>query len=317
MSDLGQGAVMPEFDPHAPFTTKSGLAAGISPRELAGRGFQRLLFGIHISSARTVTARLRAEAVLLVAGPRAFVSHQTAARVRGVPVPDGEALHATVPDYAARVSRGGIVSHVRPDARHDIVKGIRVSTREDLFVELAAELSLVDLVVVGDHLVRKGLNLQRLQRAASQVPGRVGKHARAAASYVRERVDSPMETRLRMLLVLAGVPEPEVNREMRNEIGDIVRRFDLCWPSVKVIFEYDGRHHIERVEQWEADIERREQLEDASWRIVTVVARGVFVDPGLTVERAFKVLRAAGLQGLPARPRDDWRAHFPGRASAA
>jgi hypothetical protein len=35
-------------------------------------------------------------------------------------------------------------------------------------------------------------------------------------------------------------------------------RFDLCYPSLKLIIEYDGRHHAEDSEQWLHDLKRRE-----------------------------------------------------------
>ena len=88
--------------------------------------------------------------------------------------------------------------------------------------------------------------------------------ARRAASYVRARVDSPMETRLRLLLVLAGLPEPEVNRELRDELG-IVMRLDLCYPAIKVAIEYDVRQHLTSASQWERDVERRNDLVAQGW----------------------------------------------------
>jgi len=48
---------------------------------------------------------------------------------------------------------------------------------------------------------------------------------------VRIGVDSPLETRLRLLIVLAGLPEPKVNHQLRDQHGDVVMRFDLSYPS--------------------------------------------------------------------------------------
>ena len=47
-----------------------------------------------------------------------------------------------------------------------------------------------------------------------------------AAALVRERVDSPRESRLRLCLVLAGLPEPEVNPVVTVD-GRRVGRVDL------------------------------------------------------------------------------------------
>jgi hypothetical protein len=123
--------------------------------------------------------------------------------------------------------------------------GVRVSAPWQLFVELGTMLSLVDLVAVGDHLVGTGLlTLAGLREHCASVRGPGTARARAAVSFVRERIDSPMETRLRMLVVLAGLPEPEVNPVM--DVAGRVRRYDLVWRAARLIVEYDGRHHIER-----------------------------------------------------------------------
>ena len=198
-----------------------------------------------------------------------------------------------------------------------MVDGVRVSTLPDLFVELASVLPLVELVVAGDWMVRRArLAPTALIDAAGQAGGRAGDLARRAAAHVREKVDSPMETRLRMLLVLAGIPEPEVNLEIRTADGEVLRRYDLSWPGVRVIVEYDGRHHVQRVEQWEQDLTRREAIDDSEWRILVVVSSGIYKSPEDTVRRVHALLRRRGLVGLPVRPRDDWRPHFPGWSDA-
>jgi len=89
------------------------------------------------------------------------------------------------------------------------VRGVRVSAPAQMFVELAQLLPLVDLVVVGDALVRlRRVTAGGLRAFCAASPSQA---ARRAATHVRAEVDSPMETRLRMLIVLAGLPEPHIN----------------------------------------------------------------------------------------------------------
>jgi hypothetical protein len=221
--------------------------------------------------------------------------------------------HVSVNHPDPRRRRAGVICHVDRDPQTVTLRGLRVSSVARMFVELASMLPLVDLVVIGDHVVRKRLiTLEALLEASQGCPA-----ARAAASYVRENVDSPMETRLRMLIVLAGIPEPEVNLKIRNVDGVPIRRYDLCRPEVKVIVEYDGRHHVEVIEQWESDLKRREAIDEDAWRILVMVAADVYNHPDQTVERVFRLLRARRLPGLPKRPSDGYRPHFPGREAAA
>jgi len=82
---------------------------------------------------------------------------------------------------------------------------------------------LTELVTAGDSLVRRaGVEPDRLIEAASSARGvRGARLARQAAALVRRGVDSPMESRLRLLLVLAGLPEPwsATSSETRTEVG--------------------------------------------------------------------------------------------------
>jgi hypothetical protein len=304
-----------DFDPRQPFTRAQGLAAGLTRRQLAGPGFRQLLHGIHVAATVPWTPELRTAAALVPFGDGAFASHCSAARVHDAPVPGCPSEHVTVGAPAERRTRAGIVCHVREDAVVRQVRGIAVTDLAELFVELAAELDLVDLVVVGDWMLRrKGMTTGRLAAAVRRSGGRVGRHARLALGYVRPRVDSPMETRLRMLLVLAGVPEPRINLEVRASDGELLRRYDLCWPEVKVIVEYNGRVHDEDREQRSKDIDRSDAVADDGWRLLVVIADGVYGHPGRTVDRVWRVLRERGMEGLPQRPSDAWRPYFPGRA---
>ena len=117
-----------------------------------------------------------------------------------------------------------------------------------------------------------------------------------------------MESRLRMLLVLAGLPEPVVNHIEYDEQGRWVRRYDLSYPELRLAIEYDGRQHAESDRQWERDVERREELDREEWRIVVVLAKGIYREPGRTIER---VVEALVSRGTPARTSsDEWRLYF-------
>lgn len=299
-----------------PFTRAHGMRSGIPARDFRGPRFRQLLRAVYIDRDVEVTPRIRTLAALALFPPGAHASHVSAARVYGAPVPAYTDEHVSVADPDHRRARGGVRCHVRPRPRTRLVAGVRVSAPEQLLVELSSLLTLVDLVIVGDHLVRQGrTTCQELIAGCATAPGAAGRLARRAAALVRAGVDSPMETRLRLLIVLAGIPEPEVNVTIRDVLGDPIRRYDLAWRDVRVIVEYDGRHHVERVEQWESDLRRREEIDDSEWRILVVTSTGIFSDPGATVDRVFGLLQRRGLSGLPTEPHDAWRPHFPGHTS--
>lgn len=273
-----------------------------------------MFHGIYVAASVPWTPQLRTAAALVAFPDSASASHCSAARLHGVPVPDCPAEHVTVVEAKERRQRAGIVCHVREDPVVRRVQGVPVSDLAVLFVELASELNLVDLVVAGDWMMRrKSMTRARLGAAVDVATGRVASRAREALSYVRPDVDSPMETRLRMLLVLAGVPEPEINLKIRDGDGELLRRYDLSWPQVRVIVEYNGKVHDTDRATRNKDIARSDAIADERWRMLVVVSDGIYVDPQGTIDRVWKVLAERGLEGLPARQSDAWRPHFQGR----
>jgi very-short-patch-repair endonuclease len=65
-----------------------------------------------------------------------------------------------------------------------------------------------------------------------------------------------METRLRWLLIQAGLPRPEVQTQLRDNSGELLGRADLYYPSARLVVEYDGGNHRERL----VDDDRRQNL---------------------------------------------------------
>ncbi len=168
--------------------------------------------------------------------------------------------------------------------------------------------------MLADSLVKeKRTSLVELAEAAAAATGKGRRVAVRAAGLAREGVDSPMETRLRLLLVFAGFPEPTPNLILRLGGGEWQRRFDLSYEGCRVLIEYDGRQHRDVVEQWLTDINRREELDRLHWRVVIVTAEGIYDEPWRTLERVRDVLIERGLPGVPRRFRPEWRLHFPGR----
>lgn len=305
---------MARFETRRPFTRSDALAAGISPKQLRGSRLGRIFTGVYIDARVPDHPLIRGEAALLIHPPGAFVSHATAALVHGVPVPNDPLTHVSVLEPRERRSRDGIRGHVGTDEGVVELGRVRVSGPCKMFVELASALSMVDLVVVGDALVRLRMATPTsLIAACENSQDRHASTALRAARYVRCDVDSPMESRLRLLIVLAGLPEPEVNHKLRDEHGNVTRRLDLSYPGVRLIVEYDGRQHVEIRRNWLSDLERREQFDDADWRILVVTSDGIYKNPGETVARIHQALRRQGWRGLPPQTSDAWRPHFPGR----
>ncbi|UFN43090.1 hypothetical protein [Nocardioides okcheonensis] len=307
-----------DFDPTRPFLRAEALAHGLTDKVLRGPGYRQLFRGVLVASSTPATPLQRVCGALLLQHELAWASHASAGRVKEAPIPTIADEHVSVAHQKMRRHHRGLRCHVGDPTGVVVERGVRVSGDVEMFIELGGQLGLVDLVVVGDWLVRRrGASPAQLVRACELSRHKDARKALAAASYVRRDVDSPMETRLRMLLVLAGLPEPRVNLTIRDEEGGVVRRYDLCYPDCRVAVEYNGKVHVEVLATWEDDLERRADIDEDEWRLVVVVSSGIYRDPLRTLRRIHRVLLARHHPGVGPRLLDDWRPHFPGHADAA
>ena len=124
--------------------------------------------------------------------------------------------------------------------------------------------------------------------------GRRGlQRARAALPLLRTRSESPRESTLRVIIVLAGLPEPECNLNVFDPNGTFLARGDLVYPDYKLFIEYQGDHHRTDRAQWRADIRRIGRLEDHGWQVLQFTDDDL-QDPAALVARIALRLRAKG-----------------------
>lgn len=300
---------------HHPISRSAARTLGIPVRDLLGGDYQRVFYNAYVRSRTPLTLAERASIALTVAGAGSFVSHHSAALLRGGCPPPSEDIHVSVPDGAPRCERRGICAHRATGDDVTLLSGLLVSSALQCFREMAAAgVGLIDLVVLGDSLVRAGcLLVENLVEAAARWSGRGAKIGRRAAGHVREGVDSPQESRLRMLLVLAGLPEPQVNLIIRAPDGIWRMRFDLAYPDLKIVIEYDGRQHAWSEQQWKRDSRRREQIDQMGWRVITVHSDGIYENPRDTLDRVRMLLEERGVRGVRKRYLAESERYFPGR----
>jgi hypothetical protein len=240
----------------------------------------------------------------------AFFSHLTAARLWPLPVPPpgaDEQVQVGIcrPLYPPR--RSGVVGH-RLSASHVAVverAGLPVVDPATLFCQLASALSLPDLVAVGDALVlepvfqdwreeRPWVSLGQLTERVDVFHGRGKASATAALSLIRPGAESRPETLLRLAILRAGLPEPEVNINVMDATGRFIGRGDLVYRPWRVVVEYDGDQHRTTTKQFDRDVTRLEAFAAAGWTVVRVVGRSFFGDRDACIARIRRALVAGG-----------------------
>jgi hypothetical protein len=173
--------------------------------------------------------------------------------------------------------RPGVIGHVEATdgAKVQLARsGLPASAPVDAWCECAGLLSINELIVMGDGLVSRRNPVATLSRLADAVDARTGRRGtarlRIAVQSIRANSDSARETMLRLAVIRAGFPEPEVNAPLRDETGRVIAHGDLVWPEFRVVLEYEGRQHAEDPEQVAIDIRRLDRIAEASYRVIRV-----------------------------------------------
>lgn len=144
-----------------------------------------------------------------------------------------------------------------------------MTTAERTVVDLARAVPRIDGIAVVDAVLRVGaVTAASLNAQLARHPGHRGiRRAREIAALGDARAESPMESRLRLRVIDAGLPPPRPQWWLTDATGSPTYRLDLAWPEYRVGLDYDGAHHLDRRRQ-RADIERRNWLVQTGWTVV-------------------------------------------------
>jgi hypothetical protein len=114
-----------------------------------------------------------------------------------------------------------------------------------------------------------------------------------------------MESVLRLVVVLSGLPRPRPQAVLRDDAGGWLARVDLLGPDELTVLEYDGASHDEP-ERHNADVVRWRLLHRHGFKVFPYVARDVFGAPVQVVTDYQSSL------GLPLDPSavDGWLREF-------
>ncbi|MGJ7541164.1 DUF559 domain-containing protein [Brevibacterium luteolum] len=217
---------------------------------------------------------------LAVAAPHAVVSRRSAAVLHGLPLRGlPSQLEVSVEQPAAAIRRPWVSCRQVGTIKHLSVATFRLATIRQTLLDLAGQLGFLELVQCFDAVLGRWhgppkltpVQLSQLIVGTRRYPGR--KLAIAALHRARPGVDSPQETRLRLSLVDAGLPEPEVSVSVENPATGYYYLLDMAYRYEKVAVEYDGDHHRGDEAQYNRDIARLQTLEQLGWIVIRVTRR--------------------------------------------
>lgn len=290
-----------------PFTVARARELGHGKHRLLGPDLLRPFHGIRSRRVDGTRVLGLCQAYRPRLQPMHFFSHATAALIHGMPLPlSMEAdlrLHVSAITPSSVTRTVGVVGHSIQSGRERVVHrgGYPVGSALQTWCELAATLDRDDLVAVADYMIGGDRPLSSRGEIAHAADRwgrqRGGRKLREAAVLAREGAESRMESITRMMVLDAGFPEPVVNGIVRDDAGRWVAQSDLVFPDFKLVLEYDGDGHRTDRRRFLNDIDRRQRIEEAGWRVIQVTSRHVFQRREQTIALIAAHLREHGWSG--------------------
>ncbi|MDR6509046.1 hypothetical protein [Arthrobacter oryzae] len=280
---------LPEPLSSAAFTYQEAVDAGVTRRRLRHRSLTMPSRGIRQPWRSDGTGLLRQVRPVTLVTEFSAASHATAFTLWSfpgfMPGADDPIIHISRPDTMAIPRRTGVRGHRGQFFGDEIVAldGLLVTSRTRTWLDCSRKMSIEESTVVADHLLRiprpdfegrtePHATLEELADMLDRHKGTPGiRKARLALEQARIGADSAPETRLRLALENAGLPDPKLNVPTELHNG-VVRQPDLSYPEYKVAVEYEGEGHSEAA-QIIRDIAREEDFARAGWTLVRISKR--------------------------------------------
>jgi hypothetical protein len=200
-----------------------------------------------------VSERAHLFAALLSLGPRAFLSHRTAAAVWGLRSINIHSIEVTLIGSAARPRDGLTLHRVRAEPHSDDVRmrgDLRVSSVPRMLIELAGRETAAELERLVTEAVRKRLlrpdaadGRASLEATLARHPRHPGMGTLAAVLATYRRTEShKSQLELAFDRIIAQHPDiPDPQRNIHIDIWEI----DRFWPGHRLAVELDGRpYHV-------------------------------------------------------------------------
>ncbi|HEX5597652.1 MAG TPA: type IV toxin-antitoxin system AbiEi family antitoxin domain-containing protein [Micromonosporaceae bacterium] len=258
-------------------TAAQCVAAGLNRADIARRcdvgSWRRVFRGAYfVDPVADVPLRARIRAALLTLGSHATATLTSGAYLHGFPVlPPDPMVQISTPAPLRRLDQNGLIVRqlVLDEDDVTLVDGMRVTSCVRTAADLVLALGRWDAVSMLDGSLRAGLlDLSDFPAVSSFIKGRRGAvQGRQRLTEADGRAGSPLETRIRLICVDAGLAPEELQYVIRDRTGQILAIADLAWPSRRLLVEADGAvvHGSPEALYWD----RRRQNE--------VVARGYTV----------------------------------------
>jgi len=229
----------------------------------------------------------------------AVFSGLTAAWLHGFDVEPCDPIEVTVPRSTGIAMRAGIRVHRAKSVADEVIqiRGFRVRSVARTIADISARLSLTEAVVVADAALHsRRITISALKDWVDRHRGEAGvQRLRRVISFAEPAAESPMESRLRMVLVLGRLPRPKAQASIYDGKGRFVGRPDLYYDEARLGVEYDGAVHRMSLAE---DDRRQNRLLNAGVRLLRFTCADVLGQPDSVVMQV-RIMLAARTTNAP------------------
>lgn len=258
-----------------PFTLDEARQAGLTLSALRGPTWRRIGTELYRWSKLPEDPFLTLSAWRRVLPPETVFAGATAAWLHGLDLEPTNPVEIALPTSSRIRSRAGLVVLRSDIPSNEVVsvRGLRATALPLTLTGLCLQRPAVEALVAIDMAIRKRLTDSRaLAQYAQKMLGRRGAARLHSLALLAAPAESPMESRLRWLLIQAGLPRPEVQSDLRDNSAKFVGRADLYYPAARLVLEYDGVNHRERLID---DNRRQNALVNAGYRLLRFTAADI------------------------------------------
>lgn len=266
----------------------------LTRRQLRGSAYRRVYPDVYLSSEVPPDLEARSRAAYLWAARWSGVlGGYSACALLGADCPPAYAPAEIVVAVSHLRAPAGVVLRQDRLASDECreARGVVVTTPLRAAYDLARRGFLVDAVVAVDELAGRFhfAPAELLAVAERHTGARGSRRLPEVVSLAEPRAESVMETRLRLVLVLAGLPRPAVQHEVRDRSRRVVATVDMAYPGDRIVIEYEGREHF-TPERGARDVYRHTRLQDLGWRSYRYTQWDVFGRPAEIVAEIDRAL---------------------------
>lgn len=285
-----------------PFRGSAAVAAGTVTRSmLRGPAWRHLLPDVYVHADTPLDHRLWCDAVALRLPEGAAIAGLSAAYLWGVNLLPPDAPVEVVIPPERRIRPHPRITVVRsPLPVHDVVRfaGLLVTTPVRTAFDLGRRPPRADALIAVDALLhRRVVKAPALEAYAREHPRWPGAPLlREVCELAEPLTESPMETRLRLVIVDGGLPRPVAQYDIVDTRGRFLARSDLAYPEAMIALEYEGDHHRERA-AFQRDVARYNALRAMGWLVLRFTAADVLRNPNSVVSQVADALRERGTTG--------------------